>query len=126
VLAFCFSAYLLEEDISSEKREQGDILKVSSHEIDLHVFFNKYSHADISFLKSSFSNFLQIADTVAYNIFRQFVDHGDKWDGSDKIEKMYPYFEKIYSNFYCIEGQNNPKGIGITKIPDANSFLRRK
>jgi hypothetical protein len=116
----------MEDALKSEKREQGDILKVANHEIDLHAFFDKYSHAFIDFERSQNSNFLQVADTVAYNILRQFVDHGDEWDGSDTINKMYPYFKKIYGNFYRKEWRDNPKGIGVTKIPDANSFLRRR
>ena len=116
----------MEDALQSEKREQGDILKVANHEIDLHAFFDKYSHAHIEFEISRNSNFLQIADSVAYNILRQFVDYGDTWDGPDTIVKMYPYFEKVYGNFYCKEGQQHPKGVGITKIPDANSFMRRK
>jgi len=111
----------MEETLKSEKHEQGDILKIANHEINLHAFFRKYSHASIRFEKSSASNFLQIADTVAYNILRQFVDYGDKWDGSDTIEEMYPYFKMIYNNFYCREGRKQPKSVGIIKLPDPKS-----
>ena len=116
----------MEDAVKSEKRTHGEILKVASHEIDLKGFFERYSHASIDFEKSKDSNFLQIADTVAYNILRQFVDYGDKWERTDTIEEMYPYFERIFGNFYCKDGLSNPKGIGVSKIPDANSFLRRK
>jgi hypothetical protein len=114
----------MEESLRSEVREQGEILKVASHEIDLGAFFEKYSHASIGFEKSKNSNFFQIADTVAYNILRQFVDYGDQWDGSPEIEDRYPYFERIYANFYCRKGRSNPKGVGISKLPDENSLRR--
>jgi len=116
----------MEDVLKSERGAQGDILKVANHEINLHAFFEKYSYASISFEKSKNSNFLQIADSIAYNIFRQFVDYGDEWDGSDAIGDMYTYFEKTYNNFYCREGDNQPKGVGISKLPDPNSFRRRK
>jgi len=32
------------------------------------------------FAASSKFNLLQVADLVAYNVFRQFRDHGDTWD----------------------------------------------
>jgi hypothetical protein len=115
----------MENSLRSEQREQGEILKVASHEIDLGAFFEKYSYASIGFEKSANSNFLQIADTVAYNVLRQFIDYGDQWDGSTRIDSMYPYFECIYGNFYCHRGRNNPKGVGISKLPDANSFSKR-
>jgi len=60
------------------------------------------------------------------NILRQFVDYGDKWDDSGAIEEMYPYFERIYGNFYSREGRHQPKGVGISKLPDPNSFQRRR
>jgi hypothetical protein len=116
----------MDEDVRSTRGGQGEILKVANHEIDLDAFFKRYSHASIGFEKSKSSNFLQIADTVAYNILRQFIDYGDTWAGSDIIDKMYPYFEKIYANFYTLEGKDNPKGVGITKVPDENSFKRQR
>lgn len=36
----------------------------------------------VSFDNSANSNFLQLADIVAYNVWRQFVEYGDEWDNS--------------------------------------------
>jgi hypothetical protein len=116
----------MDDEVKSKKRDQGKILRIADHEINLGVFHEKYSHTSISFETSEASNFLQIADTVAYNVLRQFVDYGDKWDGIGTSDEMYPYFKRIYGNFYCKDGSDQPKGVGITKLPDPNSFRRRK
>jgi hypothetical protein len=116
----------MEAEVKSTKYEQGTILRIANHEIDLGAFFNHYSHTAISFEESGISNFLQLADVSAYNILRQFVDHGDKWDAPAPSNEMYPYFKRIYANFYCRDGSSVPEGVGITKLPDPNAFLRRK
>jgi hypothetical protein len=106
-----------EDQIFSEKRAHGDVLKISDKELDLGSFHPKYSHARPRFEKSINSNFLQLADTVAYNVFRQFVDHGDGWEdeGAQKLP-MYPFFERILPNFYHKDGRIG--GVGIVKVPD--------
>lgn len=72
--------------------------------------------------KSSNSNFLQLADMVAYNTWRQFVDYGNEWDIHSPIGKhrslpMYKYFDIISSNFYHNKN-NRINGFGIIKLPD--------
>jgi hypothetical protein len=116
----------MEDGLKSEKGEQGEILKVANHEIELKHFFERYSHANIGFEKSSTSNFLQIADTVAYNILRQFVDNGDKWNKSEWRVGRYSYFDLVYPNFYCKRGSSCPEGSGLTKLPDEKGFRRRR
>lgn len=108
----------MDREIRSEKHAQGDILKISSKEVDLGSFHKKYSHAKPEFEKSKNSNFLQLADTTAYNVLRQFVDHGDKWEKSDEKDSlpMYSFFKKISGNFYHRNGRI--AGIGIVKVPD--------
>ncbi len=107
----------MENRLHSEKNQQGEILKISNKEVNLGSFHKKYTHAGARFEKSKNSNFLQLADTVAYNIWRQFVNYGDWWDEEKENEqKMYPYFRKIIPNFYHKDGRIS--GIGITKIPD--------
>lgn len=107
----------MERQIKSESGRQGDILKISDKEIDLGSFHEEYSHARPVFEKSSNSSFLQLADTAAYNVFRQFVHHGNEWENnSKKAPKTYNYFKKILPNFYEKDGRIN--GVGIVKAPD--------
>jgi hypothetical protein len=107
----------MDSEVKSKKRDQGKILKIANHEINLGALFEKYSHASISFERSEISNFLQLADTVVYNVLRQFVDHGDLWSDANESRIMYPYFERILGNFYRSEN-GRVKGIGIVKLPD--------
>jgi hypothetical protein len=107
----------MDSQIHSEKNQHGEILKISNREINLGSFHKRYTHAKPVFEKSKNSNFLQLADTVAYNVWRQFVDHGDWWDNDKSTElKMYPYFQRIVQHFYQKNGRIS--GIGIIKVPD--------
>ena len=108
----------MENDIRSTKNEQGIILKVSRQEINASPFHATYSHSKIQFEKSSTSNFLQLADTVAYNVFRQFVTYGDQWEELDgqKID-VYPFLEKIVECLHC-SSSGVVAGYGIVKYPD--------
>lgn len=107
----------MESEIQSVKSHQGEILKISDKEIDLGSFQSKYSHPRPRFEKSKNSNFLQLSDTVAYNVFRQFVDFGDEWENKEaQVLKMYPFLERLVDNFYNKDGRVG--GIGIVKAPD--------
>lgn len=107
----------MESRIHSEKNKQGEILKISNREIDLGSFHKKYTHVKPKFEKSKNSNFLQLADTIAYNVWRQFVNYGNWWDEDVEEElQMYPYFQKIVSNFCHKNGRIS--GMGIIKVPD--------
>ena len=107
----------MEKAIKSEKGAQGKILKVSKKEVNIGSFYSQYTHADVRFEKSVNSNFLQMADTASYNVWRQFVDFGDSWDDPKETLKMYHYFEKISDNFFhSPTGQIS--GYGIIKHPN--------
>jgi hypothetical protein len=107
----------MEAEIKSIKREQGQVLKVSSKAINLHSFHKKYSHISVRFEASNNSNFLQLADTVAYNVLRQFIDFGDTWK-QQGWTSVYPYFEKIMPNMHSNRHSGEIKGYGIAKLPD--------
>lgn len=112
----------MDNEIQSERNHHGQILKISKKEINLGSFHEKYSHIKPRFEKSLNSNFLQLADTVAYNVLRQFIDYGDVWDDKNAGElKMYPFFQRIAGNFYHKNGR--VAGIGIVKIPDPSKQL---
>lgn len=107
----------MESEIKSVKNQHGQILKISDKEINLGSFHAKYSHTPPIFEKSKNSNFLQLADTVAYNVLRQFIDYGDLWeDGKADNLKVYPFLERLTGNFYNKDGRI--AGMGIVKIPD--------
>lgn len=107
----------MDADIKSEKHNQGTVLKISRKELNLNSFKKKYSHTGIRFEKSLISNFLQLADTTAYNVYRQFVQHGDSWEGADgNTLKEYAFFSRITKNLYCVNGC--VAGYGVVKIPD--------
>ena len=107
----------MDADIRSQKHKQGEILSISKKKLDLGSWHEKYSHAEIRFEKSHHSNFLQLADTVAYNVFRQFVAHGDSWETSGQAElQKYVYFSKIAKNFYS--KNRKVAGYGLVKVPD--------
>lgn len=108
----------MDREIKSVTHNQGQILKISNKEIDLGSFQRKYSHNKPKFEKSFNSNFLQLADSVAYNVWRQFVDHGDSWeDKKGKQLAMYPFFKKISNCFYT-KDDGRVAGYGIIKVPD--------
>lgn len=108
----------MDAQIKSKTRDQGQILKISDKTIDLDSFRDKYSHTSVSFEKSHHSNFLQLADTAAYNVLRQFIEFGDSWEGLEDSLKMYPYFDRISKNLYCHPTTQQVKGYGLIKLPD--------
>lgn len=112
----------MDKNIKSTKNDHGVILKVSSEGVNTSDYCSLYKHSEVRFEDSFNSNFLQISDTIAHNIFRQFVHYGDNWEDLDKKSlETYPYFEKMIS---CIHHKNNIiSGIGVIKVPD---FVKKK
>lgn len=109
----------MDHQVRTKKRDQGQILHIADKTIDLGSFHQKYSHTSVGFEESKNSNFLQLADTAAYNVLRQFVDNGDKWDESGKGNlPMYPYFERISDNLYYNPSTKQVPGYGIIKLPE--------
>ena len=120
----------MEDQIRSTKRDQGKVLRIAGTKINLDdgKFEDKYHHTSVGFESSASSNFLQLADMVAYNVWRQFVDYGDEWDRHSKPNEhhklpTYPYFETISRKFYCSRDQR-VNGFGIVKLPDPNNKVR--
>lgn len=114
----------MDQHIHSSKNDQGKIIRISNTKINLEdgKYERKYHHTTVSFDNSANSNFLQMADMVAYNVWRQFVDYGDEWDnhspaGEHRELPMYPYFKLIADNFYHSK-DNQVSGWGIVKLPD--------
>ena len=80
----------------------------------------------LRFADSSKFHLLQIADLVAYNVFRQFREYGDAWDAIKTGElPTYPKLKPLLKRF--LRGPNNQwEGYGIVKWPrqrDGRLFL---
>jgi hypothetical protein len=80
----------------------------------------------IRFVDSAQSHLIQVADVVAYNVYRQFVDHGASWEcgtvGPDGEPSLptYGHFELIVKKFR--RGRNGRiQGFGIVKFPKRES-----
>lgn len=66
------------------------------------------------FLPSHENNFIQLADLCAYNIYRQFVNHGDEWDTG--FANKYDYFARIEGKL-CCDADGNYRGYGLRRCP---------
>jgi len=71
----------------------------------------------IGFQNSSSAPLIQVADLAAYNVFRQFRDHGSVWDAPDaKQLPLYRYFCLMLPRFH-----QSPTGVfagfGVAKMP---------
>jgi hypothetical protein len=72
---------------------------------------------DLKFVNSAQSDQIQVADVVAYNVYRQFVDHGDAWEAEGLGSlPLYDWFEKIGGKFRVGPNQR-VQGYGIVKFP---------
>jgi hypothetical protein len=116
----------MESSLSIQKgahnKLQGIFLK---NEGMTNTYVSAYTNIkDITFKQSSAENFLQVADVCAYSVWRQFVEHGREWSGSEKNEEgkvvlgTYPYFERIRCNFYSGGIFNRVRGYGLACLPD--------
>ncbi len=96
---------LIQASVGVPKGHQKDI-------VDLHAFVQwiasymkgktKDIIEDVHFASSAQSNFLQLADLVAYNVWNQYERHGvPEQNGEDgQPVRLYPYFERILPRFH--------------------------
>ena len=109
----------MEEGVKSMRGDQGLIS-------DLFAIAKKSSGRGASYLSVAFdksvrSNGLQLADTVAYNVLRQFIQYGDQWDNqSFEMSEKYSYIARLLPCFHSDKG--NIRGFGVVKIPNAHCF----
>lgn len=71
----------------------------------------------VTLADSQSSGFIQIADLVAYNTFRQFRDHGKEWE-DPRVQQlpMYDHFARIV-NLFDLGPGGRLDGYGIAKWP---------
>lgn len=76
---------------------------------------------EVKFVNSAFSPLVQVADIIAYNIYRQFVQYGEKWE-EEGLERLptYEWFDKLGKKFRQGPDQR-VQGFGVAKFP----LLRR-
>lgn len=113
---------LIQESVSKQSRDHQEAI------INLHKRVMTRGEAGLAvveniiegvhFLPTTQSNFLQIADLVAYNVFRQFQDHWQEWEAGMPLDQCpkYPHFERILPKFH-MSRTGLIKGFGIKKFP---------
>lgn len=73
--------------------------------------------APVRFTDSKHSDLIQVADVAAYNLFRQFRDHGEAWEKAVVGPlPTYEHFKRIAGKFYQGPG-NRIQGFGVVKFP---------
>ena len=72
---------------------------------------------ELVFVDSKRSHLIQAADVVAYNVFRQFRDHGEEWETAGLGQlPTYDWFSRIAARFR--KGPDGRiQGFGVGKIP---------
>ena len=80
----------IENKIWTERGDHGVIRNEAKHQ----PFSVSHKNTSIRFENSAISHFIQIADIVAYNVFRHFVDTGTSLDECGK-GVIYDHLEKI-------------------------------
>jgi hypothetical protein len=63
------------------------------------------------------ANLVQVADIVAYNVMRQFRDHGEEWETRSLLSlPTYDWFRRICGKFR--QGPDGRiQGYGVVKLP---------
>jgi hypothetical protein len=77
----------------------------------------RFLHKTLKFVNSAQSHLIQVADIAAYNVYRQFVDHGEEWE-TQGITKLptYSHLERIEGKFRK-DANGRVQGYGIVKFP---------
>lgn len=77
----------------------------------------KFLNKTLKFVNSAHSHLIQVADIAAYNVYRQFVDHGEEWEtrGITKLP-TYSHLERIEKKFRK-DANGRVQGYGIVKFP---------
>ena len=72
------------------------------------------------FINSALSHLVQVADVAGYNVYRQFVAHGENWETAPPTTlPMYEHFKRIALKFRQ-DGNGRIQGYGVIKFPMLN------
>lgn len=74
---------------------------------------------DLRFVDSAHSHPVQVADIVAYNVYRQFLEHGEAWEQAQKTLPVYDWFLRLGGKFRR-GPDNRVQGYGVVKFPLLN------
>lgn len=96
------------------RRHHGQLKKTGS---TLWKGFTFERLRDLRFVDSRLSELLQVADVIAYNVFRQFRQHGEQWETRGlPVLPTYDWFLRIAQKFR--KGPDGRiQGFGVGKIP---------
>lgn len=72
----------------------------------------------LSFKDSKDDERIQLADLIAYSIYRQFLDYGPDWEDPSKSLEVYEYLARMLKKFWNRNGV--VAGFGIVKFPMNN------
>ena len=71
----------------------------------------------VKFVPSNRNHLIQVADLVAYNVYRQFREHGDAWEEyAGKPLPTYGWFERLGPKFRS-SASGRVQGYGVVKLP---------
>lgn len=71
----------------------------------------------LKFASSKANELVQVADLVAYNVYRQFRDHGEQWeDRTSERLPTYGYFARLARRFRR-DSDGRIQGYGVIKFP---------
>ena len=74
----------------------------------------------LRFINSAHSHLIQVADIVAYNVYRQFTDHGEAWETNGiKVLPTYDHFSRLEGKFRT-GPDGRVQGYGVVKFPILN------
>ena len=71
------------------------------------------------FVDSRRSDLVQVADLVAYNVYRQFREYGEQWEQHLDSLPTYDWFRRIAAKFRR-DSEGRIQGYGVVKIPLIN------
>jgi hypothetical protein len=100
-----------------KKNLKAQHVRLKSHGGDLRKGLDYSCLATQKFVNSASSQILQVSDVAAYNVYRQFLDHGDAWERSSEKLTTYPPLRRLLPRFRSDGSTGRVQGYGIVKFP---------
>jgi len=97
--------------------KQHELLKANGSQLQKGMAFDRIGN--LSFSDSKSDERIQLADLVAYNVYRQFVDHGEDWEADVEKLPLYQYLA-VWGKKFCHSPSGQVAGYGIIKFPTVN------
>ncbi len=108
-------------DIMSTNAESRRIAKSYKSMIENNGNIVKFELSRIAsrliFADSKANHMVQLADLVAYNIFRQYKKHGNPFDGSRFDDTNYYHLDRLLPKTFLRDSLGSVDGYGLTSIP---------